>query len=60
MLSMTLFVFHLMLNDYYSKATVTALQTAKWHVSNVEFPGIAICDENKISRKRAWEISKEM
>ncbi|GLV34588.1 pickpocket 24 [Carabus blaptoides fortunei] len=60
MLSVTLYVFNLMLDDYNNKATVTVLETSKWHVHNVLFPGIAICDVNKISRKRAMDLSKEM
>lgn len=56
----TIYLFKILLMDYYSTSTVTTMESYKYPLSNVAFPGVAVCNINKISRKRAMSLAQEL
>lgn len=46
--------------DYTSNATVTTVETDKYPVQEINFPGIAICNVNRISKKAAMKIAEDL
>lgn len=46
--------------DYAGSPTVTAIENGNLRVQQVDFPGVAICNVNKISYKEATVVAHEM
>lgn len=56
----TVYLFNILLTDYYKTPTVTTMESYKYPLKNVPFPGVALCNINKISRKQAMKLSIEL
>lgn len=56
----TVVLFKVLLTDYWSTPTVTTQDSSKYPIRKVPFPGIAICDINKISKKNAMNLAVEL
>lgn len=55
-----MYMCYLMIDDYKNKITITTLDDTKYHISNVPFPAVAVCNVNRISKKNVLAKAKEM
>lgn len=60
MLALTIFIIMHLSNDFLENPIVTTLDRRDYLVENINFPGLAICDVNKISLKKANVIADEL
>jgi hypothetical protein len=47
-------------NDFTSQPTFTTLESQTYSVTQLDFPGVSVCNINKISKKAAVEYAKTL
>lgn len=56
----TMFLIKYTFEDFLTNPLVTSLESTTYPIKEVDFPGISICNVNKISKKRAIKYAELM
>lgn len=60
LLGFTIYLILHVWNVYVENATFVTRVSGNLPIAEIEFPGVAICNINKISKKKAIEFAKEL
>lgn len=45
---------------YTESPVVMSVDTSSYHVSNVPFPAVAVCNVNKMVRSKVWRLAERL
>lgn len=60
MVSLTAIIIYSLQDELFNHPTITSLERRDYPVDNIDFPGVAVCNVNMISKKRANAIAQKM